>query len=138
MVLVNRNDHLLVHPFHTNASSFHWQKIGFQIWFWIGSWLWSGLHHYSFGLEHSEGLAFLHNHAWVTTSREAVKRLILFFRDFSFGEYYNDSYIAPWVRCQPYVISIATGYLLNYTKNKKIHMNKVKLNKKAEFAFCNR
>jgi len=31
----------------------------------------------------------------------------------------------PWVRCQPYIIAIAIGYVLNYTKDRKIVINKV-------------
>jgi len=42
------------------------------------------------------------------------------------GSYFDEIYVAPWIRMQPYVIAIAIGYVMNYTKDKKIVLDKVR------------
>ena len=34
-----------------------------------------------------------------------------------------DNYYMAWCRCQPYIVGIATGYLLHITRDKKIKIN---------------
>ncbi len=40
------------------------------------------------------------------------------------ADYSGENYVKPWIRCQPYIIGIALGFILHITKKKKIRMSR--------------